>query len=757
MRILDGLRWEVNTMINTKPIKHEENAQLVLIMIALFVVCALMICCGNAEAEIVDSGTCGKNGNNVTWILDDQNTLVISGTGAMRDYDSLTLAPWSTSLRTVVINDGVTSIGCNSFENCKDLTAIIIPYTVTGIGDWAFYDCSSLKSITIPNSVVSIGKGAFSGCRSLTCLRYKDNEIQLDGVESSWFCNSSVYWLRDFSNTLYLYGSGKTKACSGDWGYDIESAIILDGITSIDDGMFFNCKRMVSVTIPTSVTSIGSNAFQDCIKLSSITIPDNVTSIGQNAFYGCNATRYAYLDSSSAKTLGKLGYSFRIPGKNYDLRYTYADNEINGLSIINVDKNAISLTIPENVTTIGYGSLSNCNLLTSITIPEGVTHINDQAFINCTKLKRICFQGETTVFGNNVCSNMPTIYCYGFSDAESWATDNNYPVVLLDNIELDSIREIAIPEYLRLPCGEFQTIPVNLFPNDGTEIAWDSSNPAVISIENGVITALSMGCSTITATIGSASDSMEIEVYIIPNSFVLNHEEAWLIAKEDLQLSIVSVEPNDAELDAITWTSSDTNLATVDSNGLITTKKPGDVTITATSNGIVRECVLHLFYPVTAIELESGEVELKQSQSFQLIANVTARTQATVNRLVSFESSDPAVATVDENGMVTAHTPGTTTVTATAASGVSASRNVTVREANTLTLPSGVTAIEDEAFMDNTSIEAVIVPDGCASIGERTFAGCSNLVYVRIPVGLTDIAENAFEGCENVRIERDGE
>ncbi len=129
-------------------------------------VCAFVPCAVSAET----SGTCGEG---LTWILDDNGTLTISGTGDMDDYayvDDYVDAPWydsADSIVNVVIEDGVTSVGDCAFSKCGSLMSVTIPEGVTSIGDYAFA-YSGLISADIPDSVADIGDDAFTSCTSLT-------------------------------------------------------------------------------------------------------------------------------------------------------------------------------------------------------------------------------------------------------------------------------------------------------------------------------------------------------------------------------------------------------------------------------------------------------------------------------------------------------------------------------------------------------------------------------------------------------------
>ena len=151
--------------------------QLYLLLITLLV---------SLSAYAEKSGTCGAN---LKWKLTDEGVLTITGTGKMKDWDYNNHSPWHTdkSVKQVIIDDGVTTIGEWAFRGCSSLTSVTIPNSVTTIGEEAFRDCSSLTSITIPNSVTTIGESAFSDCSSLTSIRIP-NSVTTIGVSAFAGC-----------------------------------------------------------------------------------------------------------------------------------------------------------------------------------------------------------------------------------------------------------------------------------------------------------------------------------------------------------------------------------------------------------------------------------------------------------------------------------------------------------------------------------------------------------------------------------------
>ena len=353
-------------------------------------------------ADIVDSGTCGAegDGSNLTWTLDSEGVLTISGNGDMNGYGFLS-APWhySSEVKSAVIADGVTSIGNEAFYHCTSLTSVTIPDSVTSIGDRVFSYCTSLTGIwvaegnshyssdasgvlfnkdkttlvqcpgafaayTIPDSVTSIGRYAFYGCTSLTSVTIPGSVTSI-GVYAFDSCASLI------SVTI---PDGVTSI--GDSAFDyctsLTSVTIPGSVTSIGDSVFYHCTSLASVTIPDSVTSIGRYAFAYCKSLTSVAIPDGVTSIGEKAFSQCTSlTSVAIPDSVTS--IGERAFY-----------------ECTSLT---------SVTIPDSVTSIGEGTFEDCTSLTSVTIPDSETSIGDYAFSYCTSLTSVTIPDGVTSIG----------------------------------------------------------------------------------------------------------------------------------------------------------------------------------------------------------------------------------------------------------------------------------------------------------------------------------------------------------------------
>ena len=580
-------------------------------------------------------------------------------------------------LTNITIPESVTSICNYAFHNCSNLTSITITGNVASIGNYAFYNCSNLTSIMLPESVTSIGTSAFYNCGKLM-------NVYIDSI-GSWL---TINFADEYSHPNYVVSN-----CHLFIGSDeLKSITIPDNVTSIGDYAFEDCSSLTGITIPSSVKSIGKRAFAYCSNLTSVSIPDSVTSIDENAFNNCKKLTNIHIDSIESWLMINFANYSSHPNEFVTNCHLFIGNEelttitIPG-SVTNIGERAFAnftsfenIIIQEGVTSIGTYAFSSCRSLTSIKIPNSITNIGSYAIHGCSKLEKISFlQTRNTVvafpadgLGYVASGKEPTVYCYQGSSAHTFANKNRWPVVLLDIDDLNGVRTLTLEDDFRIISGSSKKIEAVVFP-DQPALNWSSSDPDVVSVANGIITAGNPGTATVTATAGTTSDTINITVYRIAESFSIGISEEWPETDGMVQMTIENLQPADAEIHII-WSSADTTVANVDDTGLVITNKPGDVIISAEDmeTKIRQDFSLRVYEPlVTAIRFEPVSFALT-GENTQLTAVVETRSQTRINDLVTFTSSDPETATVDEKtGIVTALSHGEAIITATSENGIS--------------------------------------------------------------------------------------
>ena len=386
-------------------LKNIQKMLSVLICVVM-VVSALPITSG-ITASAATSGTTGD----CTWTLDG-TVLTISGNGDMKNYDWYgTSTPWGLLITTVIIEEGVTSIGSGAFSGCTSLTNITIPDSVTSIGSGAFSNCTSLTNVNITDIAAWCNISFVYDIGSLDFREYTSNPFY---YAENLYLNGKLVTNLIIPNGVTSIGSTAFHNFES-----ITSVTIPDSVTSIGYDAFSDCTSLTSVTIGNGVTSIGSSAFEFCTSLKSITVPDSVTSIGMMAFLGCNNLQNVYINDIASwckiKFDGILSNAYNLYLDRDLVTNLIIPNSVTSImertfynckSIINVTlpntvtfiedsafrdcKNLGGITIPDSVTRIGEFAFSGCTSLTSITIPDSVTSIDSSAFENCTNLTAYC-------------------------------------------------------------------------------------------------------------------------------------------------------------------------------------------------------------------------------------------------------------------------------------------------------------------------------------------------------------------------------
>jgi len=310
----------------------------------------------SVKAVSIDSGKCGDN---LEWVLNKNGELIISGTGAMSDYDYNTY-PWYSYagiIKSIIIESGVKNIGAFAFYNCNNVSSVSIADSVKIIGANAFGFCTSLNCIQLPKTLEVIGNGAFSNCISL-------KEIVVPEGLSSIAEHTFAYCL------------------------SLTQIAIPNSVTSFGEGAFYECSSLPEISISENVTSIGSYAFVKCNSLTSIFIPKNVVEIGSGVFSRCNNL---YSISVAQENIYYCAVDGALFSKDLSILISYP-----------AAKNG-NYELPAQVKIIGESAFEG-SAITGIIIPRSVTVININAFYNCPFLTKIAFEhypSDTLTIGEN--------------------------------------------------------------------------------------------------------------------------------------------------------------------------------------------------------------------------------------------------------------------------------------------------------------------------------------------------------------------
>ena len=429
-------------------------------ILSMIVTLALVIACLpvfplEVHAVTIASGECGDN---ATWTLDDAGTLTISGTGGLMIFDNYN-DPWKeyrSSIKKVVMHEGITAINHKAFAGCKNLISVELPKSLWGIGPYAFSGCSSLPEIEIPDAVHLIRENAFSNCTSLTSVVIPDSVTSLEGSAFA-YCTSLTDVI--IGKSVTAISSRAFEGCVSLTSVEIPDSVTIiesnafrdctsltdvtigNSVTTIDTYAFINCTSLTNVTIGSSVTTIGGGAFRCCSSLNNVVIPDSVTDLGGGAFYKCSSLSNVVMPDSvtymghgvfeGCTSLTELPLSSsidRIIQGMFD-GCTGLTNVVIPDFITKIGAGAFrdctgltSITISNSVTEIIDGAFSGCTALAEVTIPASVIEIENHAFYNCTGLKKITFEGDAPRIYSDIFHNV-TATAYYPANAVTWTEE----------------------------------------------------------------------------------------------------------------------------------------------------------------------------------------------------------------------------------------------------------------------------------------------------------------------------------------------
>ena len=493
-----------------------------------------------------------------------------------------------------------------AFLACSSLTSITLPPDVEFIGLWAFRDCLNLASINIPSNVRSIGEDAFLNCSNLISLQLPDD---LAEIKKGAFASCTNLVSINIPSSVTTIGINAFRDCSS-----LESIIIPSGVTAIERGAFSGCSSLNSVNIPAEVTSIGEKAFYACKGLSTIILPERLVTIDNEAFKHCSnletiiiPEEVTFIGRSAFESCVSLSSTTIPPGVTSIMEQTFY-----------YCTNLNSISLPSGVISIGEKSFWQCSSLLSVTLPETLTSIGRSAFYGCKNLTSILVNPGTPPSGgsdmfmytNNCPIYVPAesveYYISAWSEYADWIQAIPIPVM---GVNIDESE-------LMLYISETRTLVATVLPENATNkvVDWSSSNPSVATVDSeGIVTAVGGGAAIITATTEDGGFSATCDVNVIaPTSISLSSNSLSVKRGSTVQLT-ATITPTEASDYPVTWSSSNSNVVSVDENGNVTGKvKDRTATITATAGTVKATCTV----TVTAPDMVSFSLSPSSLQMF---------------------------------------------------------------------------------------------------------------------------------------------
>ena len=630
-----------------------------------------------AEATVVASGDISST---ASWTLTSDGKMTISGTGAMFNYSInsndyyyyATWLPWRDYLNeitSVEIAEGITNIGGASFVNCVNLTGpLTLPSTVKEIGIGAFENCTGLNgnldlsnvetikaeafrsgldgNLILGNNLTSIERNAFDHCTNLTgTVAFPEG---ITTITSTSFYHCEKITGVSFGSNLQTIEGFAFSSC-----LELTGTLNLpETLESIGTYAFNKTKISGSLVIPNNVTTIGTYAFQSCAKLTgTLTLGEKVQTIGGYAFNGCGNLTGSVSFPETLETIGD--YAFQNCKKiSGGLSFPNAVTTIGTGAFYNCSKIDGNIVFGNSLQTIGAYAFKNLNLATgSLEIPASVTSIGAEAFMNCYALSgTLTVANDAATVGDcafHACAKNNDILSF-------FATESEY--ITTDVTTVDPTPSAVGTKTTKIYCADcselLKTLTENIPYTPMTSIA---VSPASVTLPAG----------------GTAA------------------------------CSVTSVLPANATNSNVVFASGDESIATVAADGTVTGVSAGTTVITVTPADGTNSASATV--NVTVYDVTTEETLLLTPDS---AGNVNAViTPAGSMGIGAVQSDDPYVATVGLDGSVSAHHPGTATITVFVGD-IAKDTVVTVADA---TVTAAKTNIEKD---EETFVQINVLPSG---------------------------------------------
>ena len=644
---------------------------------------------------------------------------------------------------SVVIPNGVETIGQYAFYYNHSLSNVVLPSTLTTINTYAFYNCYGLTNITVPQKVSSIGSSAFSGnsklieVYNLSSLKISANYSSSNGYigyNAEEVFNSINYEskLRLFNEDFIMYENLEESNIYL-IGYIGKSANLVLPTTSYDydiyEYAFYHKDNIVSVEIPSSVTSIGQYAFDDCRYVKELHIDDLTSYL--NSLTDSSSPLFDSMQNVSLYVNGELVTDLVIQEgvtairdaafRHVNLSSVVIPNSVTSIgdSAFISCSNLASITIPSSVTSIESGAFSNCSSLTRINIPEGVTTIGTFTFSGCSSLISIAIPESVTSIGS---------YAFrGCRNLESVNFEGNLTLASIGSSAFEgcsSLTTITIPSSVAsignkafYDCSSLES--VNFEGNSNLTSIGESAFEDCSSLEN---VNFEDGSNLTSIGVLAFEDCRNLTSITIPSTITSIGSEAF---KYCSKLQKLYIEDITSYLNSLT---SDTSSPLYDTDQNVSLYVNGELATDLVISEGVTTIQSYAFESVTNISsvVIASSVTSIGSYAFHGCTNIKELhindTESYLNSLTSNFSSPL----------------------------YSANQNVSLyvneKLITDLIIPDTITEIPWYAFR-SLNISSVAIPNTVISIGTSAFYNCRSLTSITIPERVTSIGGSAFSNC----------
>ena len=591
------------------------------------IVCAALFmgCDGIEEIELPDTIT--EIGDSAFKSCKNLNKVIIPESVTKIDGDAFAEC---SGLVDIKMYEGINTIGSRAFYKCDRLLDIVIPDSVEKIEFEAFRGCDKLENIKLSENLTIVGYGVFGDCKSISKIEIPKSLKKFDGTWGRG-TNLSYGAFGGCSNLKTVnFEAGSTIVCAALFmGCDgIEEIELPDTITEIGDSAFKNCKNLDRITMNNGIEILESSAFEDCFSLTTINIPNTVKAISNSTFQDCTSLTEVHLSNILKE----------IPASTFS-----------GC------KKLTTINFPSTLTTIGNSAFSGCESLPEAILPSGVEKIESNAFKNCKALKKAAVPDTVSSIGSSAfygCEALTDITLG--SKLKKIESQTFYGCTVLPSIVIP-YNVTTIGDSAFVNCTKLAQITV---PRNTTSIASNAfSYPKKMTMYGP------SDCYAETYASGKGIKYVTQDIHAI--SVSLDITEKTTERYDDFQLTATIAPLNFT--DAVVWTSSNEEVATVSDTGYVEICGVGTAVITVTAGNVKAACKITVPQLIDWIEFDEDEIELKAGETYQLKPYISP-SDAT-NKKLKYTSSDTKVAEVSASGLVTAKSEGEAKIRAAATDG----------------------------------------------------------------------------------------